>query len=64
VRAATVTDTDGNPVDTDEFFGPRPQAQPEGSDQGTDEFFDARPQAQPEGTDQGTDEAQPDDDTA
>jgi trigger factor len=37
VRAATVTDTDGNPVDTDEFFGPRAQAQPEGADQGTDE---------------------------
>ena len=29
VRAATVTDTDGNRVDTDEFFGPGPQQQAE-----------------------------------
>ena len=36
VRAATVTDTDGNPVDTDEFFGPGPQPQAEETDE-TDE---------------------------
>ena len=26
VQAATVTDTDGNPIDTDEFFGSREEA--------------------------------------
>ncbi|HZA10957.1 MAG TPA: trigger factor, partial [Mycobacterium sp.] len=34
VQGATVTDTDGNPIDTDEFFGTRPQpegAEPEGA---------------------------------
>ena len=34
VQGATVADTDGNPIDTDEFFGTRPQpegAEPEGA---------------------------------
>jgi trigger factor len=26
VEAATVTDSDGNAIDTSEFFGPRPEA--------------------------------------
>lgn len=36
VHGATVTDTDGNTVDTDEFFGPAEQAGAEGADE-TDE---------------------------
>jgi trigger factor len=37
VQAATVTDTTGNPIDTDEFFGTRPDAAAEGEEAQTEE---------------------------
>jgi trigger factor len=41
VSRATVKDTDGNIIDTDEFFGPRPEEAPEEApDQVADEEAD------------------------
>jgi trigger factor len=41
VHGATVTDTAGNTIDTEEFFGPRQQAEPEASEASTDEADEA-----------------------
>jgi trigger factor len=41
VHGATVTDTAGNTIDTEEFFGPRQQAEPEASEASTDDTDEA-----------------------
>lgn len=48
VEAATVTDTEGNAIDTSEFFGKRGQAAEEATDEGADDAPEDAPEASDE----------------